>query len=185
VRKRVSIGLLLAAVGALALMAAGCGAAATRAAAAARAAAAVVVAGNVSALPASSCGPMQFKGSGDADYLIASDLPKQGGSRTQTVQMAKAIAYVLDQQNWKAGKYNIAYQDCDDSTAQLGKWDPDKCSANAHSYASNSKLLGVDRHVQLGLRRDRDPGAEPGSGRRPAAALAREHLRLPDRAVRG
>ena len=57
--------------------------------------------------------------------------------------MAKAIAYVLDQQNWKAGKYNIAYQDCDDSTAQLGKWDPDKCSANAHSYASNSKLLGV------------------------------------------
>ena len=57
--------------------------------------------------------------------------------------MAKAIAYVLDQQNWKAGKFNIGYQDCDDSTAQLGKWDPDKCSANAHAYATNSKLLGV------------------------------------------
>ena len=139
-RKRVSIGLLLAAVGALALIAAGCGGSSKSSSGSTSGGGG---GGNVSALPASSCGPMQFKGSGNADYLIASDLPKQGGSRTQTVQMAKAIAYVLDQQNWKAGKYNIAYQDCDDSTAQLGKWDPDKCSANAHSYASNSKLLGV------------------------------------------
>ena len=139
-RKRFSIGLLLAAVGALALIAAGCGGSNKSSSGSTSGGGG---GGNVSALPASSCGPMQFKGSGNADYLIASDLPKQGGSRTQTVQMAKAIAYVLDQQNWKAGKYNIAYQDCDDSTAQLGKWDPDKCSANAHSYASNSKLLGV------------------------------------------
>ena len=182
-RKRVSIGVLLAAVGALALH---CGRLRRRS--------------NKSSsgstgrrrrrecrrrCPASSCGPLQYKGSGSPDYLIASDLPKQGGSRTQTVQMAKAIAYVLDQQDWKAGKFNIAYQDCDDSTAQLGKWDPDKCSANAHAYASNSKLLGVIGTFNSGLRRDRDPGDEPGSGRRPAAALAREHVRLPDRAVRG
>ena len=139
-RKRVSIGLLLAAVCALALVAAGCGGSKKSSSGSTGGSGG---GGNVTALPASSCGPMQFKGSGNADYLIASDLPKQGGSRTQTVQMAKAIAYVLDQQNWKAGSYNIGYQDCDDSTAQLGKWDPDKCSANAHSYASNSKLLGV------------------------------------------
>ena len=139
-RKRVSIGLLLAAVGALALIAAGCGGSNKSSSGSTSGGGG---GGNVSALPASSCGPMQFKGSGNADYLIASDLPKQGGSRTQTVQMAKAIAYVLDQQNWKAGDFNIGYQDCDDSTAQLGKWDPDKCSANAHAYASNSKLLGV------------------------------------------
>jgi branched-chain amino acid transport system substrate-binding protein len=141
VRKRVSIGLLLSCVGALALIAAGCGGGNKSSSGSGGSTSGG--GGNVSALPASSCGPLQFKGSGDPDYLIASDLPKQGGSRTQTVQMAKAIAYVLDQQNWKAGKFNIAYQDCDDSTAQLGKWDPDKCSANAHAYASNSKLLGV------------------------------------------
>jgi len=41
------------------------------------------------------------------------------------------------------------------------------------------------RHVQLRVRRDRDPGDEPGSRRRPPAALAREHLRLPDGAVCG
>jgi branched-chain amino acid transport system substrate-binding protein len=141
VRKRVSIGLLLSCVAALALIAAGCGGGDEGGSGGTTGGGGG--GGNVSALPASSCAPLQYKGDGDADYLIASDLPKQGGSRTQTVQMAKAIAYVLDQQNWKAGDFNIAYQDCDDSTAQLGKWDPDKCSANAHAYASNSKLLGV------------------------------------------
>ena len=139
-KKRVSMGLLIAAVGALALVAAGCGGGSKSSGGGGGGGGG---GGKVSALPASSCAPMQYKGSGDADYLIASDLPMQGGSRTQTVQMTKAIAFVLDQQNWKAGDYKIAYQPCDDSTAQLGKCDPDKCSANAHNYAQNSKLLGV------------------------------------------
>jgi branched-chain amino acid transport system substrate-binding protein len=67
----------------------------------------------------------------------------QGGSRTQTLQIVGAVKYLLQQQNWKAGDKNIAFQACDDSTAQLGKWDADKCSANAHAYAQNSKLIGV------------------------------------------
>jgi branched-chain amino acid transport system substrate-binding protein len=138
VKNRVSIGMLLAAVGALALIAAGCGGGSDKGGGGGGGGG-----GKVSALPASSCGPLEFKGSGDADYLIASDLPMQGGSRTQTLQMVKAIRYVLDQQDWKAGDFNIAFQACDDATAQLGKWDADKCSANAHNYAQNSKLLGV------------------------------------------
>jgi branched-chain amino acid transport system substrate-binding protein len=138
VKKRATIGLLLAAVGALALIAAGCGGGDKKASTGGGGGG-----GNVKALPASSCGPLEYKGSGSPDYLIATDLPMQGGSRTQTLQMVGAIRYQLDQQNWKAGKYNIAFQACDDSTAQLGKWDPDKCSANAHAYAQNSKLLGV------------------------------------------
>jgi branched-chain amino acid transport system substrate-binding protein len=99
--------------------------------------------GGVTALPASSCNAMEYKGSGKPDYLIASDLPLIGGSRTQTVQMNAAIAYVLDQQNWKAGKYKIAFQPCNDASAQLAKWDPTKCSANAHAYAADSSLIGV------------------------------------------
>src|SRR3954467_1285127 len=97
----------------------------------------------VKALPASSCGPVQYEGSGKPDYLIASDLPQIGGSRQQTTQMNKAISYLLSQQDWKAGKYKIAFQACNDATAQLAKWDPTKCSANAHAYASNSSLIGV------------------------------------------
>ena len=48
-------------------------------------------------LPASSCSAIQ---NGSGQYLIASDLPLQGSGRTQTVQMTKAIAYILKQHNW-------------------------------------------------------------------------------------
>ena len=137
-KKRILLGALLAAVAVLALVAAGCGGSKKSSGGNKGSGG-----GGVTALPASSCNAMQYKGSGKADYLMASDLPLIGGSREQTVQMNKAIAYVLDQQNWKAGKYNIAFQACNDASAQLAKWDPTKCSANAHAYAANSSLLGV------------------------------------------
>jgi len=136
VTKRVTIGVLLVAVAALALTAAGCGGGKKKSSSGGG--------GNgVTALPASSCNPVQYKGSGKPDYLIASDLPLIGGSGTQTIQMNQAITYVLSQQDWKAGKYKIAFQACNDATAQLAKWDPTKCSANAHSYAGDSSLIGV------------------------------------------
>jgi branched-chain amino acid transport system substrate-binding protein len=99
--------------------------------------------GNVTALPASACTDVEFKGSGDPDTLIVSDLPMQGSSRTQTVQMVQAIRYVLDQQDWKAGDYNVGYQVCDDATAQAAKWDSGKCSQNAQAYAGNQNVIGV------------------------------------------
>jgi branched-chain amino acid transport system substrate-binding protein len=99
--------------------------------------------GNVEALPASSCTGIEFKGDGDPDVLIVSDLPLQGSSRTQTVQMVKAIRYVLDQREWKAGDLNVGYQVCDDSTAQAGKWDSGKCSQNGQAYAGNASVVGI------------------------------------------
>ena len=137
-KKRASFSALLAAVGALALIAAGCGGGSDNSSGTGGGGG-----GSVKALPASSCGPLQYEGEGNPDYLIATDLPMQGGSRTQTLQIVGAVKYLLQQQNWKAGDKNIAFQACDDSTAQLGKWDADKCSANAHAYAQNSKLIGV------------------------------------------
>jgi branched-chain amino acid transport system substrate-binding protein len=134
VTKRFTIGVLVV-IGSLALIAAGCGGSKKSSSSSGGK--------GVTALPASSCEPLQYKGSGKADYLIASDLPLIGGSRTQTVQMNKAIAYVLDQQDWKAGDHKIAFQACNDATAQLAKWDPTKCSANGHAYASNKSLIGL------------------------------------------
>jgi branched-chain amino acid transport system substrate-binding protein len=99
--------------------------------------------GGVEALPSSSCTALEYEGEGEPDLLIASDLPMQGGDRTQTLQMADAIRYVLGQNDWKAGDFNIAYQMCDDSTAQAGSWDSGKCSENASNYAANDKLIGV------------------------------------------
>ena len=139
-RKRPFLGLLLVAVAALALIASGCG---SKKSSSSNNNNTSGGGGSVTALPASSCQGIYYQGSGKPDYIIASDLPLQGSSRTQTIEMTKAIKFDLKQHNFKAGSYNIGYQSCDDSTAQAGKWDSGKCSANGHAYADNKKVIGV------------------------------------------
>lgn len=99
--------------------------------------------GGVEALPASACSPLYYEGEGEPDALIASDLPLQGASRRQNVEMAEAIKYLLRERDFMAGDLRVAFQSCDDSTAQAGKWDAAKCSSNAQAYAANETLLGV------------------------------------------
>jgi branched-chain amino acid transport system substrate-binding protein len=99
--------------------------------------------GEITALPSSSCTGIEYKGEGDPDYLLVSDFPLQGSSRTQTTQIVGAIRFLLDKQDWKAGDHNIAFQSCDDATAQAAKWDSGKCSQNANAYAGNDKVIGV------------------------------------------
>jgi branched-chain amino acid transport system substrate-binding protein len=94
-------------------------------------------------LTSASCTDIEYEGEGDPDVLIASDMVLQGSSRTQTLQIVEAIRQVLDSAGWKAGAVNVGFQSCDDSTAQLGKWDPGKCSQNANAYAANESLLAV------------------------------------------
>jgi branched-chain amino acid transport system substrate-binding protein len=120
------LGLLVAA---LALVAAGCGGGDGG--------------GAPEALPSSSCTAIEYGGDGDPDYILASDFPLQGSSLTQTEQIVAAIKYELEQRGWKAGDYNIGFQSCDDATAQAGKWDSAKCSANANAYAANDAVIGV------------------------------------------
>jgi branched-chain amino acid transport system substrate-binding protein len=132
-RRYASLGLLALFVGALALVAAGCGGKKSSSGGGS----------GVTALPASSCTPVEYKGDGKPDVLIATDLPMQGGSRTQSSQIVAATRYLLGQDNWKAGDQKVAFQACDDSTAQAAKWDPDKCSRNAHAYAQDASLVGV------------------------------------------
>ena len=97
----------------------------------------------VTALPSSSCTAIEYEGEGDPDVLIASDLPMQGPSRVVTEQMVAAIRQMLDNNEWKAGDYNVAYQACDDSTAQAANYDTGKCSQNGNAYAVNDSLVAV------------------------------------------
>src|SRR5829696_689667 len=99
--------------------------------------------GDIEALPSSSCSDIEYKGDGDANVLIATDLPLQGSSRTQTLQIVEAVRLELEERGWKAGDQNVAFQSCDDATAQAAKWDPGKCSQNAQAYAGNEKLVAV------------------------------------------
>ncbi|MDX6514520.1 MAG: branched-chain amino acid transport system substrate-binding protein [Gaiellaceae bacterium] len=94
-------------------------------------------------LPSSACGPLQYKGSGSPDKIIASDLPLQGANRALTTEMASAVQFILSQHGWKAGKYKIGFQSCDDSTASAGSWDSAKCTSNARAYANNKDMIGL------------------------------------------
>ncbi len=64
-----------------------------------------------------------------------SDLPLQGGYRVNTAQMAQAIAFVLRERGFGAGRFRVAYQSCDDSLARTGLLDEGKCAAKARAYA--------------------------------------------------
>ena len=99
--------------------------------------------GSIEALPSSSCTALEYEGEGDPDVLIASDFPLQGSSRTQTIQIIEAIRYLLEEADWKAGDHNVAFQSCDDATAQAAQWDSGKCSTNAQAYAANESVIGV------------------------------------------
>ena len=95
-------------------------------------------------LPASACRPVTYGGKGSPKYLIASDLPEQGPNRPQTTQMSNAIRFLLKTKwHFKAGKWSIGYQECDDSTAQAAKWDAAKCTSNAGAYTRDRSVLGV------------------------------------------
>jgi branched-chain amino acid transport system substrate-binding protein len=147
VRRRTILALLVLLVGAFAFAAVGCGGDDDDGAAADTGAATdgggAPDLPEVTALPSASCTDIEFEGEGEPDVLIASDLPLQGSSRTQTLQIVGAIKQVLTSRDWKAGDLNVGFQSCDDSTAQAGKWDPGKCSQNANAYAENQSLYGI------------------------------------------
>ena len=96
----------------------------------------------VAGLPASVCGPVFYSGEGEPDALIVSDMPLRGGARLATAQMSDAIAFVLRSRGFRAGDHRIGYQSCDDSTAQTGIFDLDKCASNAKAYAANRLVIG-------------------------------------------
>jgi branched-chain amino acid transport system substrate-binding protein len=96
----------------------------------------------VRVFPPSACEPV-VTGKGDADLLVVSDLPLQGGTRARTTQMAQAIEFVLRRDGFRAGRFRVAYQSCDDSLARTGLYDEAKCAANARAYAGNPDVVGV------------------------------------------
>ena len=98
--------------------------------------------GDVVALPDTFCGRL-YSGTEGPRFLVASDLPLQGGPRFPTVQMSEAILFTLRRRRFHAGPYPLAYQSCDDSTAQTGLFDVVKCGRNIGEYVRNPNVIGI------------------------------------------
>ena len=93
-------------------------------------------------LPAAACSEVA-SGGGKPDVLIASDLPLQGPNGAGPRQLVDAIRAVLQSHGFRAGKYVVGYQSCDDSTTQTGYYEQRKCAANANAYARAKRVVAV------------------------------------------
>ena len=82
-------------------------------------------------------------GGGGKAIKIVSDLPLQGSDRVQTEQMVRAMKFILQQANNKAGDHTVEFQSFDDATAAAGKWDEAKCAENARSYVDDESIVAV------------------------------------------
>jgi branched-chain amino acid transport system substrate-binding protein len=117
-------------------------------------------------LPSSFCSKVS-SGTGTPDYLIVSDLAAQGNS-VVVARFVAAIEFVLAQHGFKAGRYSVGYQSCDDSTPQTPQGDLAKCASNAKAYAANPSVIGV-----IGTWSSDCAGVElPIIGRSPTGPLA-------------
>jgi DNA-binding SARP family transcriptional activator/ABC-type branched-subunit amino acid transport system substrate-binding protein len=91
------------------------------------------------AVTAPACGDV-VAGARPPDRLIVSDLPLHQAGMSP---LADAIAYVLRRHGFRAGRFDVGYQSCDDSTAQQGAWEPEKCRSNAELYARTPRVIGI------------------------------------------
>jgi branched-chain amino acid transport system substrate-binding protein len=57
--------------------------------------------------------------------------------------MADAVRLVLDRHGYRAGRFRLAFQACDDSTAATGAYDVERCAANGKAYAANTRVVAV------------------------------------------
>jgi branched-chain amino acid transport system substrate-binding protein len=57
--------------------------------------------------------------------------------------MSDAIRFVLAQHHFRAGRYAVGYESCDDSIASTGSYDVGTCKANAQAYAANRLVIGI------------------------------------------
>ena len=96
------------------------------------------------ALPSSSCTAIEYEGDGNPDYLLVSDLPLQGASRTQTLQINDAIRYRAEE----GGLQGRRLQDRLTSRVTTrpprpASGTPASAAQNANAYAANDKVIGI------------------------------------------
>ncbi|MEA2127093.1 MAG: hypothetical protein QOI80_3875, partial [Solirubrobacteraceae bacterium] len=94
-------------------------------------------------LPRAACGPLLTADGARPDRIIVSDLPLQGGVRLSAQQMVQAAELVLREHHFRAGRWKLGFQSCDDSVARTGFFDEAKCAANARLYVANPAVIGV------------------------------------------
>ena len=99
---------------------------------------------SVRALPGSFCAPVLSQASQPPRYLIASDLPLQGAGNELPLEMTDAIRFVLRRDHFRAGRFTLGYQACDDSLVPpRGPPNEVRCAADARAFADDRSVIAV------------------------------------------
>ncbi len=99
------------------------------------------------ALPTSQCSPVYSAPGARPRYLIVSDLPLGGFAvvHDPSAQLEQAIVFALRDRGFRAGRFAIGYQACDDfnvaATSSATAWA--RCSPNMRAYAADRSVMGV------------------------------------------
>jgi branched-chain amino acid transport system substrate-binding protein len=84
------------------------------------------------------------QGAAKPQFLIVSDFPLRFFAFPEkTLKFQAALRYELTLRHFRAGRYTVGYQACDDSSPQAGQGALAKCTANAKIYAQDSSVIGV------------------------------------------
>jgi DNA-binding SARP family transcriptional activator/ABC-type branched-subunit amino acid transport system substrate-binding protein/outer membrane protein assembly factor BamB len=89
------------------------------------------------------CGNVVYPGHGSPDRLIAVDVPLRGASRANALSLVQGVDTMLREHGFRAGRFTVGYQFCDDATAQAAGWEVEKCASNARAYADTARVIGV------------------------------------------
>jgi branched-chain amino acid transport system substrate-binding protein len=89
------------------------------------------------------CGALHYEGAGSPQLLIAADLPLQPGALATTTSMINAMTIALERRGYKAGRYRVGLQVCDEAAPGSVGFDEQTCLANAHEYVKNPSVTAI------------------------------------------
>jgi branched-chain amino acid transport system substrate-binding protein len=72
---------------------------------------------------------------------IVSSLPRTGSARAQTDSIVNGIKMALDDAGYKAGDFDLVYEDLDDATASAGQWTAEAATANANRAVQDRDVM--------------------------------------------
>jgi branched-chain amino acid transport system substrate-binding protein len=72
---------------------------------------------------------------------VYTSLPLQGPQRTLAEGIVNGIRLALDQAGGRAGSFDVVLRSLDDATAEAGRWDPGRTSANARQAAADPTAI--------------------------------------------
>jgi DNA-binding SARP family transcriptional activator/ABC-type branched-subunit amino acid transport system substrate-binding protein/streptogramin lyase len=100
-------------------------------------------AGTHGALPSSFCSPVEYPLNGRPDLLVAVPLSLQGFGAQASAQILDAVRLVFSQRGYKAGRFRVGFQACNDADRASGFPTAERCALNARTYVTRRRVVGV------------------------------------------